>query len=155
MPSPKKKVLFLCTGNACRSQMAEGLLRHLAGDRYEVISAGIFPTRVHPLAVKVMAEMGIDISHHTSNHVDEYLDKNIDILISVCDFAKEACPYFPGSVERIHWSIPDPFRGWGADEEFFNSFRACRDLLNTHIQQFLASRDSVGKSLQKKGQSGS
>ena len=135
----KKKVLFLCTGNACRSQMAEGILRHLAGDQFEVFSAGTHPTRVHPLSIKVMEEWGIDISHHTSDHVDDYLDKDIDIVITVCDSAKELCPTFPGKVERIHWSIPDPFSGWSDSDAFLSRYRNTRNLIRDHIEEFLRS----------------
>ena len=111
----KKKVLFVCTGNSCRSQIAEGLLRDLSNAHYEVFSAGSHPSRLHPASVAVMAEWGIDISNQTSDNIDEYLDKNIDIVISVCDNAKQACPTFPGNVTQIHWSIDDPIQGWGAD----------------------------------------
>jgi len=133
----RKKVLFLCTGNACRSQMAEGLLRRFAGDRFEVFSAGTHPSRVHPMSINVMKEWGIDISHHTSDHVDEYLDKKIDIVITVCDFANELCPTFPGDVERIHWSIPDPFSGWEKNDIFLDRYRSVRNLIQDHIQALL------------------
>ncbi|MFQ6673514.1 MAG: arsenate reductase ArsC [Fidelibacterota bacterium] len=132
-----RKVLFLCTGNACRSQMAEGLLRHFAGDRFQVFSAGTHPSRVHPMSIRVMEEWGIDISHHTSDHVDEYLQKNIDMVVTVCDDAKEICPTFPGKVEKIHWSIPDPFAGWSDDDRFLNRYRNARDLIRDHIEEFL------------------
>ena len=135
--SNKRKVLFLCTGNACRSQMAEGLLRHLAGDEFEVFSAGTHPSHVHPLSMRVMEEWGIDISHHTSDHVDQYLDKEMDIVITVCDSAKESCPTFPGDVEQIHWSIPDPFMGWSDDRRFLPVYRNARDLLRNRLREFL------------------
>ena len=106
----KKKVIFICTGNACRSQMAEGLLREMGGSSFEVFSAGSHPSRLHPASVIVMNEIGIDISHHKSDHIDEYLDKGIDIVITVCDNANKLCPIFPGNVERLHWGIDDPFR---------------------------------------------
>lgn len=117
--------------------MAEGLLRHLAGDRFEVFSAGIYPSRVHPMSIKVMEEWSIDISHHTSNHVDEYLNKSIDIIITVCDYVKELCPTFPGNMEKIHWSIPDPFSGWNEDDRFLNLYRSARNLIQDHIKMFL------------------
>ena len=98
----KQKVLFICTGNACRSQMAEGLLRHMAGDKFEVFSAGTHPSIVHPISIKVMKEIDIDVSYHTSDHLADYINKRIDIVITVCDYAKELCPTFPGKVERIH-----------------------------------------------------
>lgn len=135
--SPKKKVLFLCTGNACRSQMAEGILRNLAGNRFEVFSAGTHPSRVHPTTIRVMTEWGIDISGQTSDHVDDYLEKDIDIVISLCNSANELCPNFPDNVERIHWSIPDPFTGWSDRDVFLTYYRACRNLLKEHIGQFL------------------
>lgn len=132
-----KKVLFLCTGNSCRSQMAEGLLRHLAGDRYEVYSAGVEPSRVHPMSVIVMRELGIDISKQTSDDVNQYLDTGIDIVISVCDHAAQTCPAFPGQVERIHWSTKDPFHGWDVDETKLPDYRRTRDELNARIEDFL------------------
>ncbi|MEE9166671.1 MAG: arsenate reductase ArsC [Candidatus Neomarinimicrobiota bacterium] len=136
----KKGILFLCTGNACRSQMAEGILRHLALDRFEVFSAGTHPTRVHPMSVKVMEEWGIDISHHTSDHVNDYLNQRLDTVITLCDSANERCPVFPDKVERIHWSIPDPFRGWGENERFLAFYREARDLIRNQIDSFLNSR---------------
>ncbi len=107
----KKKVLFICTGNSCRSQMAEGLLCHLAGDHFEVFSAGTHPSHVHPMSISIMAEIGIDISHHTSDDIDQYIGQGIDIIITVCDSAQKLCPTFPEGTENIHWSIPDPFTG--------------------------------------------
>ena len=106
--SPKEKVLFLCTGNSCRSQMAEGLLRAMAGGRYDVFSAGTRPHGVNPDAVRAMREVGIDIAQQQSQHVDEFLHAGIDLVITVCDKAKESCPVFPGNVERLHWSFDDP-----------------------------------------------
>jgi len=117
--------------------MAEGLLRHLADDRFEVFSAGIYPSRVHPMSIKVMEEWGTDISNHTSDHVDEYLDKNIDIIITVCDYAKELCPAFPGNMEKIHWSITDPFSRWIEDDRFLDRYRNARNLILDHIKMFL------------------
>ncbi|MFQ6675484.1 MAG: arsenate reductase ArsC [Fidelibacterota bacterium] len=136
--SRRKKVLFVCTGNSCRSQMAEGLLRHLAPERFDVFSAGTHPTRVHPMSIRVMKEWGIDISHHTANHVDEYLDRNVDIVITVCDNARETCPVFPGDVEQIHWNIPDPFAGWSEDDRFVERYRSTRNLIRNHVEEFLA-----------------
>jgi len=132
-----RKVLFLCTGNSCRSQMAEGLLRHLAGDRFQVFSAGVSPSRVHPMSIHVMAEIGIDISSQTSDDVHDYLDAGIDILISVCDYARETCPVFPRKVEHIHWSIEDPFHGWEFEESQLPAYRATRDELKSRIEDFL------------------
>lgn len=134
----KQKVLFLCTGNSCRSQIGEGLLRHLAGDRYDVFSAGVEPSRVHPMSILVMQEIDIDISAQSSDDVKDYLDVGIDILISVCDHAAATCPTFPGDVRRIHWSIKDPFHGWDIDANKLPDYRATRDDLMKRIQNFLA-----------------
>lgn len=136
----KPKVLFVCTGNSCRSQLAEGLLRDMAGDRFEVFSAGSHPSRVHPASIAVLAEWGIDISHHTSDPIEEYLDKNIDIVITVCDNANQVCPVFPGNVERIHWSIDDPFKGWSADMEFMDRYRQTRNEIKERLENFLKTR---------------
>lgn len=133
----KKKVLFICTGNACRSQIAHGLLRDMAGNRFEVFSAGSHPSRVHPMSIVVMEEVGVDISHHTSDYVDDYLDEGIDIAITVCDNANQACPTFPGEVERIHWSIDDPFKGWNFDTSQMDSFRETRREINERLETFL------------------
>jgi len=136
----KPKVLFVCTGNSCRSQIAEGIMRDKAGDRYEVFSAGSHPSRVNPMAIKVMEEWKIDISHHTSDPIDYYLDKGIDTVITVCDNANQACPTFPGDVERLHWSIKDPFAGWDANDEYLDAFRATRETIFRRIEKFLDSR---------------
>ncbi|MEP6742407.1 MAG: arsenate reductase ArsC, partial [bacterium] len=104
----KPRVLIVCTGNAARSQMAEGLLRHDAGDRFEVFSGGIYPSYVRQLAIEAMRELGIDISGHRSKSVEEFADRDIDYVITVCDHANEVCPAFPAKTKRIHWSIPDP-----------------------------------------------
>ncbi|MFQ6604613.1 MAG: arsenate reductase ArsC [Fidelibacterota bacterium] len=135
----KKKVLFICTGNSCRSQMAHGLLADMAADRFTVYSAGSHPSRVHPAAIAVMNEWGIDISHHTSDFMDDYLDQDIDIVITVCDHARRACPTFPGQVERIHWSIEDPFHGWDDAEAFLPRYRETRNELKERIENFLKS----------------
>lgn len=127
----------MCTGNSCRSQMAEGLLRHMAGDQFEVFSSGSHPSHVHPLSVKIMDEIGIDISRHTSDHVDQYLDKGIDIVITVCDHANQVCPLFPGEVKRIHWSVDDPFRGWDDDDRLLNRYRETRSDLKRRIEGFM------------------
>lgn len=133
----KSKVLFVCTGNSCRSQIAEGLLRNIAGEKFEVFSAGSHPSKVHPIAIKVMAEWGIDISRHTSDHIDDYIDRGIDIVITVCDHANQVCPVFPGKVQRLHWSIKDPFSGWNFDESQLDNFRATRNTIKAHIEKFL------------------
>lgn len=135
--SRRRRVLFVCTGNSCRSQMAEGLLRALGGDHFEVFSAGSHPSRVHPLAVAVMAELEIDINGHSSDPIDKYLDQPLDIVITVCDHAREVCPVFPGPVQRLHWSIDDPFHGWDANPAFLNRYRETRDELKRRIQGFI------------------
>jgi arsenate reductase len=133
----KQKVLFVCTGNSCRSQIAEGLLRDMADDRFDVFSWGTHPSRVHPNAIAVMEEWGIDISNHTSDDINDYLDKGINIVISVCDHANKLCPIFPGDVQRIHWSVDDPFRGWNQEASQFENFRETRQDLKIRIQQLL------------------
>ena len=138
--SKKKNIIFICTGNACRSQIAHGLLQNLAKDRFNVFSAGSHPSRVHLMSIKVMEEIGIDISHHKSDHIDDYLDKGIDIVITVCDNANKLCPIFPGNVERLHWSIDDPFRGWDYNENHMESFRVKREEIKARILDFLQSK---------------
>ena len=133
----KRKIIFICTGNACRSQIAEGLLRNLASDKFSVFSAGSHPSQVHPMSVAVMEEVGIDISHHTSDPITDYIDHGIDIVITVCDNAKQACPVFPGNVEHIHWSIEDPFNGWDFDPLDLDNFRKVREEINLRIKDFL------------------
>ena len=133
----KKKIIFICTGNACRSQIAEGLLRNSASDKFSVFSAGSHPNQVHPMSVAVMEEVGIDISHHTSDPITDYIDHGIDIVITVCDNAKQACPVFPGNVEHIHWSIEDPFNGWDFDPLDLDNFRKVREEINSRIKDFL------------------
>ncbi len=129
----KKRVLILCTGNSARSQMAEGLLRHLAGKQLEVVSAGSAPSHVNPLAIQVMRERGIDISHHRSKHVSEFADQPFDVVITVCDQAAETCPVFPGRAQRIHWSFPDPARAEGSEQERLAAFRSVRDQLAARL----------------------
>ena len=131
------KVIFICTGNSCRSQMAEGLLRNMAGDLFEVFSAGSHPSRLHPASIIVMAELGIEISNHSADSIDEYLDKNIDIVISVCDNARQACPSFPEDIQQIHWSIDDPFHGWGSEPSDLLPYRETRDILKDRIESFI------------------
>ena len=133
----KRKIIFICTGNACRSQIAEGLLRNLASDKFSVFSAGSHPSQVHPMSVAVMEEVGIDISHHTSDPISDYVDHGIDVVITVCDNAKQVCPVFPGNVEHIHWSIEDPFRGWDFDPLDLDNFRKVREDINSRIKDFL------------------
>jgi arsenate reductase len=123
----KARVLFLCTHNSARSQMAEGLLRSLAGDRFEAMSAGTEATHVRPLAIGAMEEVGIDISGQRSKTLDGYLGDHFDYVITVCDDAKEACPFFPGAQMRLHWSFEDPSKAEGSEEERLAVFRRVRD----------------------------
>ena len=136
----KKKIIFICTGNACRSQIAHGLLESMAGDKFEVFSAGSHPSQVHPMSIKIMEEIGIDISYNTSDLVDDYLKTGIEVVITVCDHANEICPIFPGNIEKIHWSINDPFKGWGYNKNQMQSFRKTRDEIKERIINFLNDR---------------
>jgi arsenate reductase (thioredoxin) len=130
----RSRVLFLCTHNSARSQMAEGLLRHLAGDRFEAFSAGTEATRVRPLAIMAMEEIGIDISGQESKTLDRYLNEPFDCVITVCDDANEACPFFPGAQSRLHWSFEDPSRAEGSEEERLAVFRSVRDRIGERVQ---------------------
>ena len=134
-----KNILVLCTGNSCRSQIAEGYLRFFAGDLAQIYSAGIETHGVNPRAIRIMAEDGVDISKHTSNHVDEYLQIPFDHVITVCDNASEACPFFPGVVERHHQNFPDPAKASGSEEEVMNEFRRVRDLIKSYSADFINS----------------
>ena len=136
--APKARILFLCTHNSARSQMAEGLLRDLAGDRFEAHSAGTEATAVRPQAARVMGELGVDISGQESKTIDRYLEEPFDYVITVCDEANEACPYFPGAKRRLHWSLPDPSRADGTEEERVEVFRSVRDRLKGLIERELA-----------------
>jgi len=134
----KKKILVLCTGNSCRSQMAEGYLRHLAGNIFDVTSAGLAPSVVNPGAIQVMAEDGIDISSHSSKNVDLFTEQEFDYIITVCDNAKERCPIFPGSGKRIHWSFRDPAEAAGSEQEVLAVFRTVRDQIKEKLTEFVA-----------------
>ena len=134
--SEKERVLILCTGNSARSQMAEGLLRHDAGNLFEVESAGVDPTEVRPLAIQAMNEIGIDISSHRSKSVDEFSGQDFDYVITVCDNANQQCPMFPGNTKRIHWSIGDPAEAQGDEESRLVVFRRVRDELRHHLRLF-------------------
>jgi arsenate reductase len=134
----KKRVLILCTHNSSRSQMAEGLLRAAAGKDIEVESAGTEATRVHPLAVKAMAECGIDITGHTSKTLDRFLDQPWDDVITVCDSANETCPLFPKAARRLHWSFEDPSKATGTEEERLATFRRIRDEIDARFKAWLA-----------------
>lgn len=133
----KNKILVLCTGNSCRSQIAEGYLRHFAGDSAEVYSAGIETHGVNPRAIAIMKEDGIDISSHTSNNIDEYSNINFDFLITVCDHAKENCPYFPTDAVKFHQNFPDPAKAGGSDEDVMNKFREVREMIKNYTRDFI------------------
>ena len=132
----KKRVLILCTGNSARSQMAEGLLRHDAGDRFEVFSAGTKPSHVRPEAIAAMRELGIDISGHRSKSVGEFDGQHFDYVLTVCDNAKETCPIFPGETIRIHQNFEDPANVRGTDQERLDVYRRVRDELRTYLNRF-------------------
>ena len=133
----RSRVLFLCTHNSARSQMAEGLLRAMAGDRYEAGSAGTEKTSVHPLAIQVMAEVGIDISAHSSKRYEDVEAKGWDCVITVCDDANERCPIVPGSVKRLHWSFEDPSRAAGDEAQRLAVFRRVRDQIQARLTTWL------------------
>ena len=133
-----KNILVLCTGNSCRSQLAEGYLRHFAGDKATIYSAGIETHGVNPKAIQVMAEDHIDISKHTSNNVDEYIGIPFDYIITVCDNANENCPYFPGKTQRFHKDFPDPAKATGTEEEITSQFRQVRDMIKDYCKKFVA-----------------
>lgn len=132
-----KKILVLCTGNSCRSQIAEGYLRHFANNKAEIYSAGIETHGVNPRAIAIMKEDGIDISKHTSNNIDEYLNIDFDLVITVCDNAKENCPYFPTKAQKFHHNFPDPAKAMGAEEEINQRFREVRDMIKIYSKNFI------------------
>lgn len=132
----KKKVLFICTHNSARSQMAEGFLNALYGDLYEAYSAGTEPSRVNPYAIRAMAEIGIDISHHRSKHLREFLGMEFDYVITVCDSAKDSCPFFPGGKRYIHQGFEDPSKAQGSEEEIMEKFRRIRDEIRAWVESF-------------------
>ncbi len=133
----RSRVLVLCTHNSARSQMAEGFLRALAGDRIEVASAGTEATRVHPLAIRAMDEVGIDLRGHSSKTLDRFLAEPWDYVLTVCDSASERCPLFPGRAERIHWSFEDPAAVQGSEEERLAAFRRVRDQIHARLRAWL------------------
>jgi arsenate reductase (thioredoxin) len=141
----KARVLFLCTHNSARSQMAEGLVRHLAGDRFEAYSAGTEATYVRPLAIRAMDEIGVDISGQESKTLDRYLEETFDYVITVCDDANEACPFFPGTNNRLHWSLPDPSAAKGSEEERLAVFRSVRDEIRDRMQAELVDDSGGGE----------
>jgi arsenate reductase len=134
----KKKILVLCTGNSCRSQMAEGFLRHFAGDKADVYSAGVETHGDNPRAIVTMSEAGIDISSHTSNKVDEYRHLDFDFVITVCDNAKERCPSFPATAKQFHRNFADPAKAQGTEEEIREQFRRVRQEIEAYCRQFVA-----------------
>jgi arsenate reductase (thioredoxin) len=135
-----KKILVLCTGNSCRSQIAEGYLKHFAGDKAEVWSAGVETHGVNPRAVAIMKEDGIDISRQTSNNINEYRDIDFDYVITVCDNAKERCPWFPSKAEKFHYNFPDPAKATGSEEEIMGKFREVRDMIKEYSRKFVQDR---------------
>jgi len=133
-----KKILVLCTGNSCRSQIAEGYLRHFANGKAEIYSAGIEAHGVNPRAVEIMKEDGIDISKHTSNNIDEYRGIDFDFVITVCDNAKERCPFFPTKAKKFHHNFPDPAKATGTEYEILQQFRMVRQLIKNYCEEFVA-----------------
>src|SRR5690554_3228796 len=133
----KKKILVLCTGNSCRSQIAEGYLRYFAGDKADIYSAGVETHGVNPKAITTMKEDGIDISNHTSNNIDEYRNIDFDFVLTVCDNAKERCPYFPSKAKIFHHNFFDPAKATGTDEEINERFRKVRDEIKTYCRNFI------------------
>jgi len=137
----KQRVLFLCTGNSCRSQMAEGFLREYGGDAFEVASAGVDPARINPLAIRVMAEAAVDISAQYSKSVDEMTRQDFDYVITVCDRAREVCPIFPRAARSLHWSFEDPAEATGAEEDRLIVFRRVRDEIGARVREFVSNID--------------
>lgn len=133
----KKNILVLCTGNSCRSQLAEGYLRYFHGDKANIYSAGVETHGVNPRAIATMLEDGIDISQHTSNHVDEYLHIPFDLILTVCDHASERCPIFPSSAKRIHYNFPDPAKASGSEAQISTAFREVREQIKAFCQDFV------------------
>jgi len=132
-----KRILVLCTGNSCRSQIAEGYLRHFAGDKAEVFSAGVETHGVNPRAIATMQEDGIDISAHTSNNMEEYRGIDFDFVITVCDNAKERCPFFPATAKQFHENFPDPAKATGTEEEIMAQFRQVRNMIKKYSETFV------------------
>jgi arsenate reductase len=133
-----KKILVLCTGNSCRSQIAHGYLAKFAGNKAQILSAGVETHGVNPRAIATMQEDGIDISHHTSNNVLEYQGLPVDFVITVCDNAKERCPVFPSAAQKFHYNFPDPAKATGTEEEIMAQFRSVRDMIKSYCADFVA-----------------
>jgi arsenate reductase len=134
----KKKILVLCTGNSCRSQIAEGYLRFFAETKAEVYSAGVETHGVNPRAIATMKDDGIDISNHTSNHIDEYVNIDFDFVITVCDNAKERCPFFPSKAKKFHYNFPDPAKAIGTEVEIKEQFKQVRQLIKEYCEKFVS-----------------
>lgn len=132
----KRKVLFLCTGNSCRSQIAEGFLKKFGGDSFEVVSAGTHPSQVHPMAIKVMQEKNIDISQQSSKNVSRFTNQHFDDVITLCDSARQTCPLFPGKSQHIHWDLEDPAAIKGDEERKMKKFREIRDRIEENIKKY-------------------
>ncbi len=132
-----KKVLVLCTGNSCRSQLAEGYLRYFAGDKAKIFSAGVETHGVNPRAIATMKEDGIDISGHTSNNISEYASVDFDYVITVCDNARERCPFFPSNAKKFHYNFPDPAKATGTEEEILQQFRNVRQVIKDYCEAFV------------------
>ena len=137
MAAALKKILVLCTGNSCRSQIAHGYLKTFAKNNAEVYSAGVETHGVNPRAIEIMKEDGIDISQHTSNNIIEYKDIVFDYVITVCDNAKERCPFFSGEAKKFHYNFPDPAKAIGTEEEIMNQFREVRDMIKVYCKEFI------------------
>ncbi|WP_125722531.1 arsenate reductase ArsC [Flavobacterium ustbae] len=134
----KKKILILCTGNSCRSQIAEGYMRFFAENKADIYSAGVETHGVNPKAISIMKEDRIDISNHTSNNIEEYANINFDFVITVCDNAKERCPFFPTKAVKFHYNFPDPAKATGTDVEITEQFRTVRELIKTYCKNFVS-----------------
>lgn len=142
----KPLILVLCTGNSCRSHLAEGILRRALGDAYEVASAGSKPAGyVHPLAIRAMADIGVDIANHKSKHLDQFLNQNVETVITVCGNADQACPIFPGQVNRHHFPFDDPAHATGTEEEQFAVFQRVRDEIRAVVEAYAAGRMDEAK----------
>ncbi len=137
----QRKVLFLCTGNSCRSQMAEGFLKKLGKDSFKVVSAGTYPSQVHTLAIKVMKEKNIDISKQTSKNVNQFLNQHFDNVITLCDSARQSCPIFPGKYQHFHWDLEDPAAISGDEERKLKKFREIRDQIEENIKKYIKQKD--------------
>jgi arsenate reductase (thioredoxin) len=132
-----KKILVLCTGNSCRSQIAEGYLKHFAGNKAAIYSAGVETHGVNPRAIATMNEDGIDISKHTSNNIEEYKNIDFDFIITVCDNARERCPFFPSNAKKFHYNFPDPAKAIGTEEEILEAFRVVRQMIKDYCEEFV------------------